>query len=95
MRLPAYSDDPNSAISFAFIHAEKLTLRMENGFGCSKYKPADYGRLEAIVDAKRQKSELIGQKVNSNCRYRSNAIIKSISVTFNMMIQKQMETNMQ
>ncbi|XP_035506801.1 coiled-coil domain-containing protein 148-like isoform X2 [Scophthalmus maximus] len=41
---------------------EKLTLRMENGFGCSKYKPADYGRLEAIVDAKRQKSELIGQK---------------------------------
>ena len=56
--------DPNSAISFAFIHAEKLTLRMKNGLGSSKYKPAEYKRLQAIVDAKRLESDLIGQKVH-------------------------------
>ncbi|KAM6934322.1 coiled-coil domain-containing protein 148-like [Xenentodon cancila] len=42
---------------------EKLTLRMKNGLGSSKYKPAEYGRLQAIVDAKRLESDLIGQKV--------------------------------
>lgn len=58
------SSDPNSAISFAFIHAEKLTLRMKNGLGSTKYKPAEYERLQAIVDAKRLESDQIGQKVN-------------------------------
>uniref|UniRef100_A0A673CWH3 Coiled-coil domain containing 148 n=1 Tax=Sphaeramia orbicularis TaxID=375764 RepID=A0A673CWH3_9TELE len=43
---------------------EKLTLRMKNGLGSSKYKPAEYERLQAIVDAKRLESNLIGQKVN-------------------------------
>uniref|UniRef100_A0A3Q3ANQ1 Coiled-coil domain containing 148 n=1 Tax=Kryptolebias marmoratus TaxID=37003 RepID=A0A3Q3ANQ1_KRYMA len=43
--------------------AEKLTLRMKNGLGSSKYKPTEYERLQAIVDAKRLESELIGQKV--------------------------------
>uniref|UniRef100_A0A3Q3K154 Coiled-coil domain containing 148 n=1 Tax=Monopterus albus TaxID=43700 RepID=A0A3Q3K154_MONAL len=42
---------------------EKLTLRMKNGLSSSKYKPAEYERLQAIVDAKRLESELIGQKV--------------------------------
>ncbi|XP_030285336.1 coiled-coil domain-containing protein 148 isoform X1 [Sparus aurata] len=42
---------------------EKLTLRMKNGLGSSKYKPAEYKRLQAIVDAKRLESDLIGQKV--------------------------------
>uniref|UniRef100_A0A3B4Z8X0 Coiled-coil domain containing 148 n=1 Tax=Stegastes partitus TaxID=144197 RepID=A0A3B4Z8X0_9TELE len=41
---------------------EKLTLRMKNGLGSSKYKPADYKGLQAIVDAKRLESDLIGQK---------------------------------
>ncbi|XP_036965011.1 coiled-coil domain-containing protein 148-like isoform X2 [Acanthopagrus latus] len=36
---------------------------MKNGLGSSKYKPAEYKRLQAIVDAKRQESDLIGQKV--------------------------------
>ncbi|KAF3843080.1 hypothetical protein F7725_001929, partial [Dissostichus mawsoni] len=57
------SNDPNSAISFAFIHEEKLTLRMKNGLGSSKYKPAEYQKLQAIVDAKRLESDLIGLKV--------------------------------
>lgn len=59
-----FSNDPNSAISFASIHAEKLSLRMKNGLGSSKYKPAEYKRLQAIVDAKRQETDLIGQKVH-------------------------------
>ncbi|XP_029314504.1 coiled-coil domain-containing protein 148-like [Cottoperca gobio] len=42
---------------------EKLTLRMKNGLGSSKYKPAEYKRLKAIVDAKRLESDLIGLKV--------------------------------
>ncbi|XP_026233042.1 coiled-coil domain-containing protein 148 isoform X2 [Anabas testudineus] len=42
---------------------EKLTLRMKNGLGSSKYKPTEYNRLQAIVDAKRLESNLIGQKV--------------------------------
>ncbi|XP_044072470.1 coiled-coil domain-containing protein 148-like isoform X1 [Siniperca chuatsi] len=42
---------------------EKLTLRMKNGLGSSKYKPAEYKRLQAIVDAKRLECDLTGQKV--------------------------------
>ncbi|TKS67273.1 Coiled-coil domain-containing protein 148 [Collichthys lucidus] len=42
---------------------EKLTLRMKNGLGSTKYKPAEYERLQAIVDAKRLESDQIGQKV--------------------------------
>lgn len=37
---------------------------MKNGLGSSKYKPAEYKRLQAIVDAKRLESDLIGQKVH-------------------------------
>ncbi|KAM4609466.1 coiled-coil domain-containing protein 148-like [Polymixia lowei] len=36
---------------------------MKDGLGSSKYKPADYERLQAMVEAKRQESEAIGQKV--------------------------------
>ncbi|XP_031714533.1 coiled-coil domain-containing protein 148 [Anarrhichthys ocellatus] len=42
---------------------EQLTLRMKYGLGSSKYKPAEYKRLQAIVDAKRLESDLIGIKV--------------------------------
>ncbi|XP_069558551.1 coiled-coil domain-containing protein 148-like [Brachyistius frenatus] len=42
---------------------EKLTLRMKNGLCSSKYKPAEYERLKALIDAKRLESDLIGQKV--------------------------------
>ncbi|KAI3356187.1 hypothetical protein L3Q82_017443 [Scortum barcoo] len=61
------SNDPNSAVSFTSIHAEKLTLRMKNGLGSSKYKPSEYEQLQAIVDAKRLESDLIGQKVQKTC----------------------------
>lgn len=64
MRFSTIPVIPNSAISFAFIHAEKLTLRVKNGLGSSKYKPAEYKRLQAIVDAKRLESDIIGQKVH-------------------------------
>ncbi|XP_067459546.1 coiled-coil domain-containing protein 148-like isoform X1 [Thunnus thynnus] len=48
---------------------EKLTVRLRNGLGSSKYKPAEYKRLQAIVDAKRMESDLIGQKVQkTRCR---------------------------
>ncbi|XP_078117905.1 coiled-coil domain-containing protein 148-like [Sander vitreus] len=46
---------------------EKLTVRMKNGLGSSKYKPAEYKRLQAIVDAKRLESDLIGLKVQKTC----------------------------
>ncbi|XP_028249786.1 coiled-coil domain-containing protein 148-like [Parambassis ranga] len=42
---------------------EKLTVRMKNGLGSSKYKPAEYKRLQAMVDAKRLECDLFGQKV--------------------------------
>ncbi|KAG7227516.1 hypothetical protein INR49_005331 [Caranx melampygus] len=42
---------------------EKLTLQMKNGLCSSKYKPGDYKRLQAYVDAKRLESDLIGHKV--------------------------------
>ncbi|XP_040056666.2 coiled-coil domain-containing protein 148 isoform X2 [Gasterosteus aculeatus] len=45
---------------------EKLTLRMKYGLGSSKYKPAEYKRLQAIVDAKRLESDRIGLKVQKN-----------------------------
>lgn len=56
------SDDVNS-VTFAFTHAEKMALRIKNGLSSSKYKPADYRRLQAVVDAKWLESDLIGQKV--------------------------------
>lgn len=49
---------------FAFICAEKLTLGMKDGLVNSKYKQAEYEKLQAVVEAKRQESELIGQKVD-------------------------------
>lgn len=59
------SNDPNATISFAFIHAERLTMRMKNGLSSSlNYKPAEYEKLQAIMEAKRLESNLIGQKVN-------------------------------
>ncbi|KAM6985021.1 coiled-coil domain-containing protein 148-like [Aplochiton taeniatus] len=42
---------------------EKLTLRMKDGLGSSKYKPAEYDKLKAIVEAKRLESEHIEKKV--------------------------------
>ncbi|XP_070694645.1 coiled-coil domain-containing protein 148-like [Pempheris klunzingeri] len=55
---------------------EKLTLRMKNGLGSSKYKPAEYERLQAIVDAKRLDSDLIGLKVQKT-RYAAKATKES------------------
>ncbi|KAM4557787.1 coiled-coil domain-containing protein 148-like [Odontesthes bonariensis] len=42
---------------------EKLTPQMMNGLGSSRCKPAEYKRLQAIIDAKRLQSDLIGQQV--------------------------------
>ncbi|XP_072300120.1 coiled-coil domain-containing protein 148-like [Eucyclogobius newberryi] len=43
---------------------ERLTIRMKNGFSSSHmYRPAEYERLQAIMEAKRQDVNLIGQKV--------------------------------
>ncbi|KAK2839729.1 hypothetical protein Q5P01_013469 [Channa striata] len=39
---------------------------MKNGLGSSKYKPAEYKKLQAIVDAVRLESDLIGQKVQKS-----------------------------
>ncbi|XP_033181686.1 coiled-coil domain-containing protein 148 isoform X2 [Mastacembelus armatus] len=55
---------------------EKLTLRMKNGLGSSKYKAAEYKRLQAIVDAKQLESDLIGQKVQKT-RYAAKATKES------------------
>ncbi|XP_062287277.1 coiled-coil domain-containing protein 148-like [Scomber scombrus] len=52
---------------------KKLTARLRNGLGSSKYKPAEYKRLQAIVDAKRLESDLIGQKVEkTRCGAKAN-----------------------
>ncbi|XP_056146061.1 coiled-coil domain-containing protein 148-like [Lampris incognitus] len=42
---------------------EKLALQMKDGLWNSKYKPVEYEALQAIVEAKHQESELIGQRV--------------------------------
>ncbi|XP_035531987.1 coiled-coil domain-containing protein 148-like [Morone saxatilis] len=56
--------DPHTFITnYRAADVEKLTLRMKNGLGSSKYRPAEYKKLQAIVDAKRLESDLIGQKV--------------------------------
>ncbi|XP_071196556.1 coiled-coil domain-containing protein 148-like isoform X2 [Salvelinus alpinus] len=47
---------------------EKLTLRMKDGLGSSKYKPAEYEKLQAIVDAKQLQSTHIAQKVKRTLR---------------------------
>ncbi|XP_070979474.1 coiled-coil domain-containing protein 148-like [Oncorhynchus clarkii lewisi] len=47
---------------------EKLTLRMKDGLGSSKYKPAEYEKLQAIVDAKQLQSAHIAQKVKRTLR---------------------------
>ncbi|XP_078480111.1 coiled-coil domain-containing protein 148 [Lampetra planeri] len=49
-------------------HVEKLTVRLRNGLSSSKYRPAEYNRLQAIVDAKRLETALIGQKVHKTRR---------------------------
>lgn len=49
--------------SFALFHPEKLTIRMKNGAGISKYKPVDYERLQAIIDAKRLETDALREKV--------------------------------
>ncbi|XP_062312161.1 coiled-coil domain-containing protein 148-like [Osmerus eperlanus] len=36
---------------------------MKNGLWCSRYKPAEYHKLQALVEAKRQETAQIGQKV--------------------------------
>ncbi|CAM9289548.1 unnamed protein product, partial [Lampetra planeri] len=46
----------------------KLTVRLRNGLSSSKYRPAEYNRLQAIVDAKRLETALIGQKVQKTRR---------------------------
>lgn len=50
-------------MSFALIHAEKLTLRMRYGLCSSKYKRPEFGRLQDIIDAKRQASNKTVQTV--------------------------------
>ncbi|XP_038141535.1 coiled-coil domain-containing protein 148-like [Cyprinodon tularosa] len=47
--------------------AEKLTLRMENSPGSSRYKPTEYETLQAFVDASRLEYNLIEQKVLKTC----------------------------
>ncbi|XP_034042898.1 coiled-coil domain-containing protein 148-like [Thalassophryne amazonica] len=45
---------------------QKLALLMKNDCGSySKHSPAEYERLQAILDSKRQESDLIGQKFQS------------------------------
>lgn len=37
---------------------------MKNGTDISKYKPVDYDRLQAMIDAKRLETDALGEKVN-------------------------------
>ncbi|XP_061734992.1 coiled-coil domain-containing protein 148-like [Nerophis ophidion] len=49
--------------SFRAEDVEKLSSRLKHGLGRSKYKPTEYERVQAIVDAKRLESALIAKKV--------------------------------
>ncbi|XP_057708621.1 coiled-coil domain-containing protein 148-like [Corythoichthys intestinalis] len=42
---------------------DKLTARLKNGLGRSNYKPTEYEKVQAMVDAKRLQTALIGKKV--------------------------------
>ncbi|XP_061579595.1 coiled-coil domain-containing protein 148-like [Cololabis saira] len=59
-------DLPTFITTYRAEDVEKLTLRMKNGLGSSKYKQGEYERFQAIVDAKRRESDLIGQKVQKS-----------------------------
>lgn len=53
-----------SFVNCTVILKERLTMRMKNGLSSSlNYKPAEYEKLQAIMEAKRLESNLIGQKV--------------------------------
>ncbi|CAL1582421.1 unnamed protein product [Knipowitschia caucasica] len=47
-------------------YVERLTMRMKNGFSSPMCKPAEYEKLQAIMEAKRQESNLIGHKVQGS-----------------------------
>ncbi|KAM4731926.1 coiled-coil domain-containing protein 148-like [Anableps anableps] len=58
---------PRFITSYRAEDAEKLTLRMKNVPGSSRYKLTDYETLQAFVDARRLEYDLIGQKVLKTC----------------------------
>ena len=45
------------------VDTEKLTLRLRDGLGSSKYKPVQYEQLQAMLEAKRITSQHIEEKV--------------------------------
>ncbi|XP_061696735.1 coiled-coil domain-containing protein 148-like isoform X2 [Syngnathoides biaculeatus] len=49
--------------SFRAEDLDKLTARLKNGLCRSNYKPAEYEKVQAMVDAKRLETALIGKKV--------------------------------
>lgn len=44
---------------------EKLTQRVKDELGITKYKPLQYDKLQAMVEAKKLHSEKIEQKVRT------------------------------
>ena len=53
-----------SMCCLACMGTDTLAVRMKNGLWCSRYKPAEYDKLQALVEAKRQETAQIGQKVH-------------------------------
>ena len=53
-----------SMCCLACMGTESLAVQMKNGLWCSRYKPAEYNKLQALVEAKRQETAQIGQKVH-------------------------------
>lgn len=50
-------------VVYVLSDSEKLTQRVKDELGITKYKPVQYDKLQAMVEAKKMYSEKIEQKV--------------------------------
>lgn len=53
-------------VIYVLSDSEKLTQRVKDELGITKYKPVQYDKLQAMVEAKKMYSEKIEQKVRTD-----------------------------
>lgn len=53
-------------VVYVVSNSEKLTQKVKDELGLNKYKPVEYDKLQAMVEAKKLNSEKIEQKVRTD-----------------------------
>lgn len=56
---------PCTMVVYVLYASEKLTQRVKDDLGITKYKPVQYDELQAMVEAKKLHSEKIEHKVRT------------------------------